>query len=157
KKAEVFWRDALRGFTTPTPLGCGHEKAQKQDGRVEEQMIWLDRETTGKIAGLAKNAQITINIMVQGAWAVVLSRYSGETDVVFGATASGRSAPLRGIEKMVGVFINTLPVRLQVNGKETVKSFLRRVKLWQTKAVEYEYSPLVQVQAWSEVPRGTPL
>ena len=95
--------------------------------------------------------------MVQGAWALLLSRYSGSEDVVFGATVSGRPASLEGVEEMVGLFINTLPVRVAVKSEEGIGEYLQRLQEQQAEVRQYEYSPLVEVQGWSEVSKGTPL
>jgi non-ribosomal peptide synthetase component F len=88
---------------------------------------------------------------------VLLSRYSGEEDVLFGTTVSGRPAELSGVEEMVGLFINTLPVRVRVESEAEVVEWLRRLQVEQVEMREYEYSPLVEVQRWSEVGAGTPL
>jgi non-ribosomal peptide synthetase component F len=85
---------------------------------------------------------------------LLLSRYSGQQDVVFGATVSGRPAELAGAEQMVGLFINTLPVRVQVNGEERVVEWLRGLQREQVEARQYEYSPLSEIQRWSEVEHG---
>ena len=100
---------------------------------------------------------MTLNTIVQAAWGLLLARSCGERDVVFGATVSGRPAEITGVESMVGVFINTLPVRLQVDPEEQLSVWLRRVQQQQADARQYAYSPLAQVQGWSEIPRGTPL
>jgi non-ribosomal peptide synthetase component F len=98
-----------------------------------------------------------LNTLVQGAWALVLSRYSGQHDVVFGATVSGRPPELKGVEEMVGVFINTLPVRVKVTLDMPVADWLWRLQKEQLESRQYEYSPLSRVQGWSEVERGSPL
>src|SRR5262249_10149353 len=77
--------------------------------------------------------------------------------VVFGTTVSGRPANLAGVEEMVGLFINALPVRVKVKNEEGVGEYLRRLQEQQVEARQYEYSPLVEVQRWSEVAKGTPL
>ena len=105
----------------------------------------------------ARRNDLTLSTIVQGAWAILLSRYSGETDIVFGSTVSGRSAELAGVESMVGLFINSLPVRAQFSPQVMTLAWL---KDFQDKLVEvrqYEHSPLVDVQGWSEVRRGHPL
>jgi len=157
KLAEDFWRRELRGFTSPTKLPFDRGSELRREERIQEQAIRIDREMTSKLDALARNAQVTMSILVQGVWALTLSRYSGQEDVAFGMTVSGRSAPLPEIESMIGLFINTLPVRAQISGAETVHSLLKRLQAWQAKALEYEYSPLMEVQGWSEAPRGTPL
>lgn len=157
KEAEAFWREELRGFASPTPL-VGERGWRSQRGeQYEEEIVELSRETTRRVEVLARHLQITVNTVLQGAWGLVLSRHSGERDVVFGAVVSGRSAPLRGIESMVGLFINTLPARVRVCDRDTAGSFLKQLHESQTKALGYEFSSLVKVQSWSEIPRGTPL
>jgi amino acid adenylation domain-containing protein/non-ribosomal peptide synthase protein (TIGR01720 family) len=86
----------------------------------------------------------------------VLARYSNEPDVVFGATVAGRPAEISGVATMMGLFINTLPVRAKVVGAQSVGSYLKQLQIRQAGAREYEYSPLIKVQEWSEV-RGKPL
>ena len=113
--------------------------------------------TTAALQSLAKRNQVTVNTVVQGAWALLLSRYSGSEDVVFGATVSGRPPHIAGIDKMVGMFINTLPVRVRVKAEEEVGEYLKQLQEEQVEQREYDYSSLVEVQGWTDVPRGTPL
>lgn len=157
KLAEDFWRRELRGFTSPTTLPFDRGLESRREEQLQEQVIWISRETTTELETLARNMQVTMSVLIQGVWALILSRYSGQQDVVFGLVVSGRSAPLPEIESMIGLFINTLPVRTQISGAETVRAFLKRLQAWQAKASEYEYSPLMDVQGWSEVPRGASL
>src|SRR5205823_3450103 len=109
------------------------------------------------LQSFARQQQLTLNSIAQGAWAMLLSRYSSEMDVVFGATVSGRPAELPGVETMVGLFINTLPVRVQIRAREQVLAWLRQFQQQQVEQREYEYSPLAQVQSWSDVAHGLPL
>jgi non-ribosomal peptide synthase protein (TIGR01720 family) len=161
--AEQFWREMLKGFSAPTTLGIerspdGREGSESaQEGRYVEHQVRLTAEVTGELQRLAREQQVTLNTVVQGAWALLLSRYSGSRDVVFGATVSGRPASLPGVEEMVGLFINTLPVRVEVAGEDGVGGYLRRLQEQQVEVRQYEYSPLVEVQGWSEVPKGMPL
>jgi amino acid adenylation domain-containing protein len=94
---------------------------------------------------------------MQGAWAVLLARHSGEREVVYGVTVSGRPAELVGVERMVGLLINTLPLRVRVDGGTEVAEWLRRLQAEQVELRQYEYSPLVEVAGWSEVERGVGL
>ena len=160
--AEQFWRELLKGFTAPTALGIerrieAQERSEDTQARYVEHEVRLTAEATTELQQLARTQQVTLNTVVQGAWALLLSRYSGSEDVVFGATVSGRPASLPGVEEMVGLFINTLPVRVAVNSDEGVGGYLRRLQEQQVEVRQYEYSPLVEVQGWSEVPKGTPL
>jgi amino acid adenylation domain-containing protein len=158
-RAENYWRETLRGFSEPTPLlgalpaGDVHDHEQ----RYEEQTVSIEPETTAALLMLARRHELTLNTLMQGAWGVMLSRYAVVNDVVFGATVSGRPPTLPDVESLVGLFINTLPVRLRVSGNESLLTLLKRLQRQQLEMREYEYSPLVQVQGWSEAPRGVPL
>jgi surfactin family lipopeptide synthetase C len=156
--AEAFWRQHLEGFSAPTPLvvarPAGASATEEDSGEYE---LRLSRDKTSALQVFARQHQLTLNTLIQGAWALLLSRYSGETDVIFGITVSTRPTTLAGSESMVGVFINSLPLRVQVSPEERVLPFLKKVQAEQVEARQYDYSPLVQVQGWSEVPRGQPL
>jgi amino acid adenylation domain-containing protein/thioester reductase-like protein len=154
-QAEAFWRKVLQGFTAPTQLRVS-TSANEATG-YDEQSLKLSPATTTALQSLARQHKVTLNTLVQGAWAILLSRYSGEEDVLFGATSAGRPPALVGSESMVGLFINTLPVRVQVTGNELLIPWLQKLQAQQVEAQQYEYSPLVQVQGWSEVPRDLPL
>jgi amino acid adenylation domain-containing protein len=164
-KAEAFWRQTLQGFTAPTPLVMGRawesaadegERAD-QDGRYDEQEMWLSPDTTTALQSLARQYHLTLSTLVQGAWALLLSRYSGEDDVLFGATVSGRPADLRASELMIGLFINTLPVRVRVPPRALVADWLKDLQAQLVDMRQYEYSPLVEIQGWSDVPHGSAL
>ena len=157
-EAERFWRERLKGFTRPTPLTVGQTPVtEDRRPKYNEQRLTLTAAETETLRAFARRARVTPNTLVQGAWAVLLSRYSGQDDVVYGAVVSGRSAELEGVEKMIGMFINTLPVRVKVQSKQQVSDWLREIQRDQVEARLYEYSPLVQVQRWSEVPADAPL
>jgi amino acid adenylation domain-containing protein/FkbM family methyltransferase len=152
--AERYWREQLRGFSAATRLGI---ETGSDAEEYREQQLSVAAETSSRLQQLSREQQVTLNTIVQGAWGVLLSRYSGESDVVFGATVSGRPAELAGVETMIGVFINTLPVRVRVAGEQAVGDWLRQLQAEQFEARQYEYSPLVAVQSWSEVGPGESL
>jgi len=158
-KAEVFWRTTLSGFAAPTSLltGGASQGQGEQKAHFDEQRSEISRATTVALQSLAQEHQLTLNTLVQGAWGILLSRYSGEQDVVFGGVVSGRPAKLVGVEKMVGLFINTLPVRLKVEPDARVLSWLKQLQRQQVEAREYEYSSLIEVQGYIEAERGKPL
>jgi amino acid adenylation domain-containing protein len=158
-KAEAYWRGALRGFSKPTVLEVGRPSgnSRAEEERYESQQLRLSVSTTNALQSLAKGNQLTLSTLMQGAWAILLSRYSGEEDVLFGNVVSGRQMDLAGAESMVGLFVNTLPVRVQVRPGDRLVEWLRRLQDQQGEMRKYEYSSLVQVQGWSEVPRGTRL
>ena len=158
-EAETFWRQALKGFTVPTPLRTDQNpsNAPGQQEDYEEREIKLSQATTQILESFARRHQLTLNTLAQGAWALLLSRYSGEQDVVFGATVLGRPTALVGVESMVGLFINTLPVRVQVSPGASMLSWLKKLQARQVELGQYENTPLVKVQEWSELPGSLPL
>jgi len=157
-QAETYWRQRLAGFTEPTPLPLRRSAVdQANDGGYGEQKLELSAELTEQLRRFSRRQQVTINTVVQAAWVLLLSRCSGESDVVYGATVSGRPAELAGVEEMVGVFINTLPVRVQVRPEQKLGEWLQQLQSEQAELRQYEYSPLVEVQRWSDVPRGRAL
>jgi hypothetical protein len=157
-KAELFWRQALSEVQAPTSLtSLEVEILSNQEERYDEQQIQLSAATTTTLQSLARQHQLTLNTLFQGAWAILLSRYSGENQVVYGCGVSGRPVDLVGVESMVGVFINTLPVGVKVDGEQSLLVWLRQLQAQQVEMRQYEYTPLVEIQGWSEVPRGVPL
>jgi amino acid adenylation domain-containing protein/FkbM family methyltransferase len=154
-RAEAFWRNKLKGFGAPTPLGVDKALGTLHDAQTRADLeVRLSRPLTAALSSMAKNNQVTLNTLVQGVWALLLSHYSGEQDVVFGTVFSGRSADLSGSESMIGLFINTLPVRVQVPYEDSVQSYLKQLQSQLAEMLLYEHNSLIQIQGWSEVPRG---
>ncbi len=157
-KAKAYWRDLLAGRTGPTTLAIDRSpRGGAQAGDTYSMRLELDQDTTAALRGLARQQRLTIDVLVEGAWALILARYSRERDVVFGATVSGRPAELSDVERMVGLLINTVPVRVRLDENLLVIEWLRRLQEQQVEMRQYEYSSLVDIQGWSEVPRGAPL
>ncbi|MCC5666139.1 amino acid adenylation domain-containing protein [Nostoc sp. CHAB 5784] len=159
-KAEDFWRETLRGFTLPTPLlvskALSSFSSQEKDYE-DQQEIQISATVTAAIKSFVQKHQITLNILIKGCWALLLSRYSGEEDIVFGATSSSRPAALAEAESMMGLFINTLPLRVQVPSNAFLVPWLKELLSKEAEIRQYEYSPLMQIQQWSEIPGGLPL
>ncbi len=158
-RAEAFWRETLAGFRGPTSFGVDHAALELPAGesRYGEASYRLGEAAAARVQAVARREGVTANTLVQGAWALLLSRYSGEGDVVFGTTVSGRPAELEGVEEMVGLFINTLPVRVRVAERAAVGEWLREVQAGNAALREYEYTPLAQVQRWSGAGAGEAL
>ncbi|HEX7243097.1 MAG TPA: condensation domain-containing protein, partial [Longimicrobiaceae bacterium] len=156
-RAERFWRSALAGVTEPTPLGIDTREVSPGSPGAAEAAIVLLPDRTAALDALARGNGLTTSTLVQGAWALLLSRYSGEEDVLFGTTVSGRPAELDGAEEMVGLFINALPIRARVTPEARTLPWLRALQEHQAEMREHEHTPLVRVQEWSEIPRGRPL
>jgi Condensation domain len=158
-ESERFWRQALKGLAAPAPIkgSKGSEESVNQEPCYSEARTTLSEEETAALQRIARRNQLTLNTMVQGAWALLLSHYSGSRDIVFGVNVSGRPSSLPGVESIAGIFINTLPVRVKVSPHSSLQGWLKELQDWQAEMRQYEYSPLAQVQMWSEIPRGQPL
>lgn len=87
-------------------------------------------------------------------WGIFLSRYCGEDDILFGVTVSGRPADLPQSEMMIGLLINTLPIRIKINPENSIENSLKELQSQQIEIHQYEYSPLIQIHGWSDIPRG---
>ena len=98
-----------------------------------------------------------MNTLVQGGWALLLSRYSREDEVVFGATRAGRYDTVPGSLEMAGLFINTLPMRIPVPPEGQLISWLQQIRKQHVELGAYQHTPLADLQSWSELPPGTPL
>ena len=158
-EAERFWRLRLEGFTAPTSLGAGREGNQLTNLEEDhgEQEIRLSVDDTSALRSLAERYQLTLSTLVQGAWALLLNRYSGEEDIVFGVTRACRQSALEGAESMVGILINTLPTRVRVASEKSVVTWLKEIRNEQIAQREYEHTPLIDIQKWSDVPGGRSL
>ncbi|HWN43350.1 MAG TPA: amino acid adenylation domain-containing protein [Thermoanaerobaculia bacterium] len=156
---EDYWRRELSGITAATPLGMerpadGHVRAEDA---YREQAVRLSAELTEALRELARRHQLTLNVILNGAWSLLLSRYSGERSVVFGAVVSGRPPALERVETMVGLFINSLPIRVDVPAEEPLVFWLQGLRDRQLRLQQIEYSPLAKVHAWSSIPASQPL
>ncbi len=159
-KAEKFWRHTLQGFTQPTALGITVEPNNLSASSAEgygQQEASLSAATTATLKSLARQYKITLNTLIQGIWALLLSRYSNSADVVFGVTVSGRSADVVGIDSMIGLFINTLPLRVKVTPQESFWDWLQDIYAYNEEIRQYEYSSAGQVHQWSDVSGALPL
>ncbi|RUT04337.1 hypothetical protein DSM106972_045650 [Dulcicalothrix desertica PCC 7102] len=149
--AETFWRQRLQGFTAPTSLTVQKPKCNSsQDKDYTQQQLQLSTAETAALQSWTKQQHLTLSTVMHGAWAILLSRYSGEKDVLFGSVVSGRGA-LAGSESMVGVLINTLPMRVYINPKEELLQWLKQLQIQQNETRCFECCPLVEIQQWSDV------
>ncbi|HEV2757814.1 MAG TPA: amino acid adenylation domain-containing protein, partial [Actinomycetota bacterium] len=151
---ERYWRERLAGFAAPTPIPDDGDTGRAGHGH---QSVPVDAHTGAALEALARRRRVTLNTVIQGAWALLLSRYGGAGDVVFGATVSGRPPDLPGVQEMVGLFINTVPVRVAVEGSASVQEWLDRIQTDALAQAEFEHAALTDIHSWSEVRAGTPL
>ncbi len=153
-----FWRRWLTGFTEPTPLPFDHShNTESADGGYGVKRVTLSESATAALERFARAHKLTVNTIIQGAWAILIGRYGDTEDVVFGEVVSGRPAELAGVTSMVGLFINSLPVRVQIKPHHTVKLWFEKLQGLALEVLRHQFSPLTQIQTWSEIPKGTPL
>ena len=169
-EAKLFWNQELKGFIKPIQLPKKMKYDQQQKEIVEikqhenkEKEIVFSNKILLTIKEILKNNHLTSNTLIQGIWGLILSIYNidNTSDILFGATVSGRSSPsidIIKIESIIGLFINTLPVRIIIDHNKTLIEWLQNIQLHQIEARQYEYTPLVKIQSWSEIkPKGTPI
>jgi non-ribosomal peptide synthetase component F len=119
--------------------------------------VRLPEFESASIERFARQHRLTLNTVVAGAWALLLSRYNGASEVVFGATVSGRSIPLAGVESILGPCINAIPIRTRIDPSARLLEWLAELQRDYAEAGQYEYAPLASIQRWSELSRGAPL
>ncbi|HEU0053518.1 MAG TPA: amino acid adenylation domain-containing protein, partial [Longimicrobium sp.] len=152
--AREFWEEALRGFEAPgelAPAGGGGD-AGRERYRFE-----LPDEVADGARRLAQREEVTLNTVLQVAWALLLCRHTGDRDVVFGATRMCRRGGFAGAEEVVGLLTNTVPVRLRLDPARTVAEHLDQARTLWVRMRPHERTPLSRVQEWSPLPAGTPL
>ncbi|ROQ73445.1 amino acid adenylation domain-containing protein [Streptomyces sp. CEV 2-1] len=140
-KAEAAWCEALEGLERPALLA-----PTGPDTAPDRSQVWLTTGLTGMLVRRAAAAGVTLNTLVQVSWALVLARLTGSRDLVFGAVVSGRPHDLPGVESMVGLFINTLPVRVRLQDGERVDELLRRVQDEQSRLLAHHHARAAEVQ-----------
>src|ERR1700730_10882590 len=156
--AEMFWKKQLAGFTAATPLVVDRQSAPDAD-TYQQGEVWdqIAATVTGALRKLAKTHDLTLNTVVMGAWAILLHKYSREEDIVFAATRAGRKSSVPNADETIGLFINTVPVRIQMKDDDALISVFTGVrKLW-LEMRPYEHTPLARVKAASQVRPSQPL
>ncbi|MGE5497789.1 MAG: non-ribosomal peptide synthetase, partial [Syntrophothermus sp.] len=148
KSAEDFWRERLHSYV-PTELALDKNEKHAGADRIStssSEMDKLPEQLTSGLLELARNTKTTLSAILQAAWGVVLSRYSNESSAVFGLTLSVRPAELSGSESVIGLFINTIPVILQIDPSVPFCNWLQQIHASQAEAHKYAYYPLYKIQ-----------
>ena len=156
-EAQDFWQKTLQGFTTPTSIELHKKFTDNQSKSYQQEHIYLSEKETEKIQSFGQEYQLTANTIFLGACSLILHRYSREFDVVFGVASSGRPASLPGVESIIGLFINTLPMRVKIESDSQLIPWLKTIQERQVQMREYEYTPLWEIQRWSDIKKGTSL
>ncbi|MBR0647987.1 condensation domain-containing protein, partial [Plastoroseomonas hellenica] len=153
--SERFWREQLSALDAPTLVSAAVLPARREAGHVTLPLR-LAPSLVGQLQAFAGRERITLNTLIQAAWALLLQRYTGEAVVSFGSTVAGRPADLPGAEEMLGLFINTLPVVARPQPAMAVGDWLRGLQEQNLALREHEHTPLNEIQRWAGYP-GQPL
>jgi amino acid adenylation domain-containing protein len=162
-REKEFWRRELRGFRAPirlpappiaAPSTTSEQGSQQIPGRLSTP---LDPVCTAQLGALGRRTRNTLSTVLYAAWGLLLARYAGESDIAFGITVAGRPPEVSGIDQMVGLFINTVPLRMRVDPALSVSTWLAEIGSTIRALRPFEQSALNQIQRWSEIPAGTPL
>jgi amino acid adenylation domain-containing protein len=151
--AKEFWRETLRGYES-APFSFGFSEQGAEPGLYRKVELRFPRALTEHLAEFARAHRLTVNSVLTGALGVLLGRYTDREDVVFGLTLSGRAQLPPGMEETVGLFINTLPLRLHPQAGASVRDYLNATQRAVFRINDYEQSSLVDVRRWSEADRG---
>ena len=156
---ESFWRSQLEGFRTPTSPGrlCSESEKIAWPETFQTADVTLDHGLTVELEDAARAGHVSLSTLVTGAWALLLARYSGSDDVLFGLTVAGRPADLSGAGKIVGLMANTLPLRIRIQDEAPIWSWIGEVGQAQAGIRMYETSPPDSVRRSSQVPAAMPL
>jgi amino acid adenylation domain-containing protein/non-ribosomal peptide synthase protein (TIGR01720 family) len=147
-----FWEQYLLGYDNQATLPQKDNLlAEALPYDLQSSFIQLSQEQTEKLNALSARYGITLNTIFQLAWAVLLSRYNNTHDIVFGSVVSGRPAELEGVESMVGLFINTVPVRIEAEGNQQIADLLQSTQARALECERHHYHPLSEIQSLSQL------
>lgn len=151
EEAGNYWENYLLGYDTKAVVPQRNDHDLGPKGEFKSLTFHIDEMTTRKLEKLVQEHQVTINTMIQSIWGILLQRYNNTDDVVFGSVVSGRNADVPGIESMIGLFINAIPVRVQTNREKTYLQLAREMQASALQSGQYDYYPLAEIQARSAV------
>ncbi|MCA2211707.1 non-ribosomal peptide synthetase [Jidongwangia harbinensis] len=150
--AEAAWRDALAGVTEPTLLSAPAPGTGSAPDFPRTLSLDLDETLTAALSALARDRGLTMNTVLQGAWGVLLAGLTGRDDVLFGMPVAGRPPEVPDANRMVGLFLNTIPVRVRTDPREPFTGLLTRLQDEQSALTPYQHLALPAVQKLTDVP-----
>ncbi|MCP4146942.1 MAG: AMP-binding protein, partial [bacterium] len=147
-----YWRNYLAGCDERAEIPRLKTNAAVGTFEKKQHIITLDEEKTIRLSQLAAVNKATLNTTFQTLWGILLAKYTGKNDALFGAVVSGRPSELEGVESMVGLFINTVPVRIRLplNEKITFNRLLQDIQKDGVESEQHHYYPLAEIQAQTE-------
>ncbi|TPG68111.1 amino acid adenylation domain-containing protein [Brevibacillus laterosporus] len=150
EEALAYWNQYLYGYEERVSVPPQIPASQTESGyQPQEHLVTLPTELTAKLTGLARRYQVTMNHVFQAVWSILLQRYNNTDDVVFGAVVSGRPSDIPGVERIVGLFINSIPVRVKMQAGLTFEDLLQQVKGAALRSEAYDYVSLTDIQQQS--------
>ncbi|MEG3079904.1 amino acid adenylation domain-containing protein [Halomonas sp. 5021] len=147
--SEAYWRAQLQHLDAPTHLVSAMPSPHEVQAGHKDISLSLDSTTTQRLENFAKAAHVTLNTLMQGAWSLLVARYTGQDSLCFGATVAGRPAELPAAEQLIGPFINTLPLIVSLNPSLRVDEWLRQLQEQNLASREHEHTPLYDIQLWA--------
>ncbi len=148
-KAREFWTSYFDRFDHQVALPFVSKNENEEYSPSEFENFSWDSVSSAQLVKYARKYHLTINTIVQGVWSLLLSRYISKTDVTLGVTTAGRPMDLMNAEKRIGLYINTLPIRVQLDVNETITSWLAGLQVQHSKAQGFQHSSLSDIQRWS--------
>ena len=143
-----YWRTYLEGYTIKAQIPRFSYKNKNGHYRQRNTILTISKDKTEKLVNISNKCNVTLSIVIQTIYGIFLQKYNNLDDIVFGIVVSGRSAEVKGIEKMVGLLINTIPVRIKDNG-DTFTTLVKKVYEDSLKSQKYHYGSLAEIQATS--------
>ncbi|MDR0268154.1 non-ribosomal peptide synthetase [Paenibacillus sp.] len=147
EKSLKYWSDYLQGYDEQTTLPRNSTILKNEEYASENLIVTLNKELSGQMVQVASQNQATMNTFMQTIWGMLLQKYNSSEDVVFGSVVSGRPAAIHGVESIIGLFINTIPVRVQAQGKDTFVEIMKRNQEHAVASHHFDTYPLYEIQA----------
>ncbi|WP_162052138.1 non-ribosomal peptide synthetase [Pontibacter pamirensis] len=151
QEAAQFWKQYLEGVEEPSllPFVTNNGNRNKGADQLYQKVEWVVAESLHQaMQAYGQKHRLTLNTLIQGVWAYLLAKYSGQPDALYGVTVAGRPTELAGAEQRVGLYINTLPLRSRIEEGKAVQAWLEELQQAHMEAREFSYTPLSDIQNW---------
>ena len=154
EEAKAYWEKYLEGYEQRSTLPKIKGREQEGGYILGEHNISIGKDITRKLTEIGHKNHVTMNIIMQAVWGVILQGYNNTEDIVFGSVVSGRPPEVTGIEQMVGLFINTIPVRIKKSRGQNFSEMIRQIQEESLDAKKYEYISLAKIQSATQLKQG---
>ncbi|QDY15881.1 non-ribosomal peptide synthetase [Clostridium botulinum] len=146
-EGEEYWRSYLSCYEDVAGIPISTKRHKEEKYELKELKFVINKEKTKKLERIVKTEQVTMNTIIQAVWGILLQRYNNIDDVVFGTVVSGRNADIEGIDRMVGLFINTIPVRIKTESGMSFVELIKEIQKSSLESSKYDYYPLAEIQS----------